>query len=502
MASRLVRPDVLLSAATFLLHAAFADRYGFFRDELYFIACGRHPAFGYVDQPPLVPLVAAATQAFGEDLVLLRLVAALGAAGAVYVTCALVRLCGGGTFAQTLAGVAVALALVVLALTTTLNTSSFEPLAWTLVAYLIARAVVLDEGRALLWAGLATGVALQIKYEIPFWLFGLFIGLLAVPERRIFARRELWFGLSIAALIAAPSVVWQAAHHWPFAELLAAAPAKNAAQPPLAYLLDQVVVWNPVFAPLWIAGALAPLLDRRLAPWRWLALAFLVVLACMLVLHGKDYYMAGAFPSMLALGAVLCERRLRNPALRAAYVFAGLTVVAIFSPLVLPVLAPNALVGYMRAVHQSPSETEKSFRGALLPQHFADQLGWRDFARQVGGIFASLPPEDRARTALVTSNYGEAGALDFYGPAYGLPPALSGHNSYYLWGTHGYGGSFILRINGSIERYRRLCRSAAVIATVRLSPLVMPEEREIPVILCRGLREPLPQAWPRFKHYE
>lgn len=500
---RLLQLDAVLAAATFLLHAALAHRYDFFRDELYFIIAGRHPAFGYVDQPALVPLVAALTQSSGENLFLLRLVPAVAAAATVFVTCAFARLSGGGRFAQGLSGVAVALALIMLALTTTFNTSSFEPLAWTLVAYLIARAVLDDDGRALLWAGVATGMALEIKYEIPFWLLGLAVGLAAVPQRRIFARRELWLGLGIALAIAAPTIFWQAAHGWPFAELLAAAPEKNANPGPLAFVVSQIVVWNPIFAPVWIAGIVAPFAGNRLAPLRWLSIAFVAVFGLMFLLQAKDYYLAGAYPAMLALGASAVERSLRSIVLRSAYLTAGIAVAVVFLPLALPILAPAELAAYMRALHQTPDEGEKSFRGALLPQQLADQLGWREFTRDVAAVYGALPPADRARAAIVTSNYGEAAALDFYGGAYGLPPALSGHNSYYLWGTHGYDGSIVLRVNGDFARYRKLCTHPPSIAgRFGPSPYVMPYEHDGPIILCRGLRDPFPHAWQRFKHYD
>ena len=388
-----VRIDAALAAATFALHAAFAGRYDFFRDELYFIICGRRPAFGYVDQPPLIPLVAALTQSLGENLILLRLVAALGAAATVYITCAFARLAGGGRFAEAIAGIAVASAGLPLALATTLNTSTFEPFLWTLLAYLVALAVLLERPSTLLWAGSSPGSRSEMKYEIPFWIAALAIGLACTPMRAIFARREMLYGTAIALAVAAPSVVWQAGHGWPFAELLAAAPDKNAIAPAPVWIFNQILNWNPVFALVWIGGVVLALQTPSL---RWLSVAFLSVTAMMLLLHGKEYYMAGGFPAMFAIGAVWIEHALWRPASRIAYVAAGLAIAALGAPMALPVLDPPALVGYMRAVHFTPTGDEKGFQSVMIEQLFADQLGWRDFERRIAAVYRALPAGDRA----------------------------------------------------------------------------------------------------------
>ena len=204
-----------LALATLLLHLATDGRYDFFRDELYFIVCGRHPAFGYVDQPPLVPLWAAFSQLFGENLLLLRLPAAVAAAATVYVVCALARLAGAGRFGEFLAGFAFAFAPMSLGIDYELNTTNFEGLAWTLCAYLVMRRIVLDDRRAMIRLGVVVGIALEIKYALPFYLMALAIGLLCTPQRRIILTRETGIATIIAVILAAPSIVWQGTHGSP-----------------------------------------------------------------------------------------------------------------------------------------------------------------------------------------------------------------------------------------------------------------------------------------------
>jgi 4-amino-4-deoxy-L-arabinose transferase-like glycosyltransferase len=489
-----------LAAAVFVLRLPLANRYDVFRDELYFIVCGRHPAFGYVDQPPLVPLLAAAFFSIGHQTWLLRVPALLAAAALVWLTVRFARLLGGGDGAAWTAGVMAAVAPMFLGMFATFNTTVFEPLAWTAVAYGLARAALRDDRRALVWAGVVTGLALEAKYAIPSWLIALGIGLLLTPQRRLLARRELWLGFALAVVIALPSIAWQAANGWPFAELVRAAGDKNVSVPPLAFIANQIFVMNPLFAPVWIAGIAAPFAWRDLAPARFAALAFLAVAAIVIASHGKDYYLAAAYPPLFALGAVAFERIVRRAAVRTAYLAAAVAFSAVAAPIALPILPPPALIAYMQRLHLAPAQTEKSFAGTALPQEFADQLGWHDFVRQTGAAWSALPPEVRAHTSVLVDNYGEAAAIDVYGAQYGLPPALSGHNQYYLWGRRGQPATDLLRVQNRVERLRRYCADVRTLGTTS-SPYAMAYENGKSIAYCRGLHPPLAQLWPNLKNY-
>ena len=487
-----------LAALTAVVHLAFADRYDFFRNELYYIVCGRHPAFGYADQPPLVPLVAAATQVFGLNVWLLRLPGALAAASLVPLTASFTRLLGGVPGAAFVAAAAGAIAPALIALTQIMTTSTFEPLAWTLCAYLIARAVVLDDRRALIWAGVAAGVALQAKYGIFLWLAGLFVGLLLTRDRKILAARQCWIGAALALVIAAPSLIWQTINGWPFFGVMLhhTVAHTNFTGGPLEFTVGQLLAMNAVLAPLWLAGLIAPFVSSRLQPARFLAIGYVVTAALIIGLRGKDYYLFPAYPALFAIGAVACARV--TVWLAAPWFVLATANTALLAPLVLPILDPPALSAYLDNYHLHPAPDELAAVGAPLTQVYSDELGWRALEQQVAAIYRALPPEDQRRAAIVASNYGEAAAIDVYGSADHLPPALSGQDQYWFWGPRGYDGSVVIHINGDPEHWRPNCASLDIAGNFG-APYVMPYETNRPIFVCRGLRVPLAEAWDRFK---
>lgn len=490
-----------LAAATAALRLTLVDRFDVFRDELYFIACGRHPALGYVDQPPLIPLLAAAAYGLGRHLWLLRLPGILAAGALVWLTIAFVRLLKGRNAAAWAAGLAVALAPIFLGLTATLNTTTFEPLAWTALAYALARAVLLDDRRALIWGGALAGIALEMKYAIASWLLALALGVLATAQRRLFARRALWLGLALTVAIGAPSVLWQAAHGFPFRELVAATAQKNIAVQPPAFIATQLLVLNPAFAPLWVAGIVAPFALRDLRPLRFLAIAYLLEAALIMTTPSKDYYLAAAYPTLFALGAVAFERIVRTAWLRVLYLSFGFALAALIAPLAIPILDPAPLVAYERALHIAPVASEKSGRNLRIPQAFADQLGWRDFVREIAAAYNAVPKSERTSTAILVENYGEAAAIDVYGASAGLPPALSGHNQYFLWGLRGQHPANVVYVTHHAADIEDYCTSIRPLGRT-FSPYAMPYENGKIIALCSGIRPALAQLWPLMKDYQ
>jgi hypothetical protein len=490
------RIALLWAGVALVVHLAVANRYGLFRDELYFIVCGRHPAFGYADQPPFVPLVAAIVYALGHQLWVVRAVPALAAAGAVLVTVALARFCGGKAGAAHLAGASVATAPFLLALGGTLNTTAFDPLLWTALALLFARAALAGDRRALVWAGVLAGISLEIKYYVVVWVAALMLGCALTAWRELLGRRELALGALIAAVVAAPSIIWQAVHGWPFAQLVHNAGQKDIAVGPVPFLLGQLLAMNPIAAPVWLAGAVAPFARADLRAVRALGIAFIVALTVTIAGHGKDYYVAAAYPTAFAVGAVALERALAAR-FRTGYVVAIAATAAVLAPTVLPYLHPAAVRGYFAALHAPLPQEEKSGLGAL-PQYFADQFGWPELAAVVAKVYAGLPPAERARAYVLGRNYGEAAAVDVYDAGLGLPPALSGHNQYGFWGPRGYDGAVLIDIGATVKDDLRSCRSATLAATFS-APYVMPYEDHLGIVVCRGLRIPVGRAWQRVR---
>ncbi len=503
---RVDRTATIAALVTFVLHLAANPHYGFFRDELYFIICGFHPAWGYVDQPPVVPLLAAGSQLFGHSLFLLRALPAAFAAGGVYVTCLLVAELGGGLFAAVLASLAFFAAPVLLAFGQKAGPDMVGMWLWPLAALYVLRIVKGADPRWWLAAGACIGVALESKYSAIFFALALVVGLLLTPQRRVLFSRWFFGAIVVAVAIALPNFLWQALHGFPMRELLRnGANGKNTVPSPVLFLVQQLILTNLFLAPIWIVG-LVWLFFNRTA--RFLGWAYVLLIVMMIALHAKHYYPADVYPILVAAGGVIFEiwtRRL--VAIRALLVAGAVAAALFFAPITLPVLSEEQTLGYAAFVSQAlhikktAMQTER-FRTSALPEDFADMHGWPELAAAVATIYAGLPPAQRAEAAIVASNYGEAAAIDFFGGRYGLPPALSGHNNYWLWGTHGYSGNVVIDVNGDCGRtdFPGLFRSARLV-TRSNPPWVISYEQSIPISLCEDITQPLTTLWPKLRHY-
>lgn len=502
-----VRRTALIAALTvFVIHLIANPHYGFFRDELYFIICGFHPAFGYVDQPPIVPLLAAASQLFGHSLFLLRALPAAFAAAGVYVTCLLVAELGGGVFAAVLASLAFFAAPVLLSFGQKVGPDMVGMWLWPLAALYVLRVAKGGDPRWWLAAGACIGVALESKYSALFFAVALVVGLILEPQRRVLFSRWFLAGVGVAALIALPNFIWQAVHGFPMWELLQnGAHGKNTVASPALFLFQQLILTNLFVSPVWICGLIWLVFNKY---GSFLAYAYLVLIFMMIALHAKHYYPADVYPIYMAAGGVAIEgwtRRLLP--VRALLVIATAAAAIFFAPIVLPVLDEPSTVGYAAFVSQvlhvkkSAMATEVH-RTSVLPEDYADMHGWPELAATVAKIYNSLPPAQRAQAAIKTDNYGEAAAIDFFGPQYGLPPAISGHNNYWLWGTHGYTGNVLIDVNGDCGRkdLPGLYHSARLITRFN-PPWVISYEQDIPISLCEGITVPLSTLWPKLRFY-
>jgi len=499
-----VRLIAAFAAGTVLVHFLFNGNYGYFRDELYFLACGDHLAWGYVDMPPMVALVARVSRALlGDSLFAIRLLPALAGGATVALTGLLARESGGRAFAQALAMLTAATAPLLLAMGSFLSMNAFDPLLWTGCAYVLVR--ILKGGDRRLWLAFGTiaGLGLENKESMLFFGGAIVVGLLLTPEREVLFSRWMWLGGLIAFLIFLPTLLWQAVHHFPLLEELAnvKASTKNAPMGPLAFLGAQIMMAGPAAAPVWALG-LYYLFFGQAGRYRALGWAYVVMAAAFITLHGKAYYIGPIYPMLFAAGGVMIEELTARTAtfgLRTA-ILAVLSVSAlIVAPIAMPILPVEAFIKYQRMLHVEPPRTETRAL-AELPQLFADMFGWENMTATVARAYDSLPPNERADAAIFASNYGEAGAIDFFGPRYGLPKAISGHMSYFLWGPRNYSGKVVIAIGGNEQRYRRLFGSVEQTATIR-SRYVMPDENDLPVFVLRNPKLPLNQLWPQTKLY-
>ncbi len=492
-----------MGLATLAIHLIFNAGYGIFRDELYFIVCGGRPAWGYVDQPPLIPLLASWSHAlFGHSLVGFRLIPALALSATVALSVVFARTLGGGRFAQWLVGICVLFSPYFLALGQLFITDIFQPLTWLACGWFLVRLAKSGDERWWIPVGVVVGLSLLSKYAIAFYVVALGIGLLATPQRRSLKRPWFYVCALIGAMLVLPNVLWQQAHGWPFLELgKAAVNGKNVALSPVAFFAQQLLLMGPLAAPVWIAGLWACLHRPTLAVYRTFAIAYVILFVFFVVSHGKAYYITPIYPTLLGLGAVAVENWLQGARLRRAALIAVSVAGVMSAPMAIPVLSEKAFIAFSRALGMAPSATAAEHQKlGLLPQNFADQHGWPEMATQVAAVYNALPPAERAKAVFLGLDYGEAAAIDVFGQPLGLPPAISGHNNYYLWGPQGHDGSVLIVLGpywGELFTAYTKVEAAGEI----VNPYAMPYETG-PIYVLRDPKMPFSLLWPRLKHYD
>jgi len=487
------RSVLAVAAAAVLIHFLTAPRYGYFRDEFYILACGRHLDWGYVDHAPLVGLIARLTSiTLGTSLYALRFVIGLSAALKSVFTALLARELGGNTFAIVLAAFSTLLVPGFLAIDNQFSLNTWEPLFWMATLLVVLIATRLHRPKLLLWAGLFGGLGLENKHSAIFFLIALVVGLVLSPARRLLREPYLYLAACIAALLFLPNLLWQIAHNFPTLEFLrnVSSTHKNVELPPAKFILGQLLTLNPTNALLWLPGLYFLL---RSTTFRFLGVTYLVLLTIFIVLHGKDYYLVPIYPVLLAAGAVFwCTKR--RPYWLVAVLIAG--ALPTF-PIVLPLLPAQQVAPFMAKLGVAPSKTEASHDGPL-PQYFGDEFGWPELAAATAQVYAALPLDEQLRTAVYTANYGEAGALEFYSSSFRLPRILSAHNTYWYWGA-GASPQTLILVNS--ERLIREGQCSSVTEGPDVGhPLAMAYEH-FRIRVCHGLKQPLPSLWPKLKHW-
>jgi hypothetical protein len=503
MSAAAVLPALAVAAVGFALHAILIEQYGWFRDEFYYVVCGERLAFGYVDHPPLVAVIARlARTVLGDSLAALRL-PSIGAGALVVLGAGLLaREMGGNRFAQLIAALCALIAPVYLFLFHIFSMNSFDVLFWTAGALVLAR--ILTTGRATLWLlfGAVAGLGLLNKHSMLFFGFGVAAGLLLTRQRLHLRSPWFWLGGSIAAAMFLPHLLWQARHGWPTIEFIRNATRdKNLGLSPAAFAAEQVLQMHPLTLPIWLGGLLWLLLSRDGRPFRVFGIMYLAIAAVLISQSSKAYYLAPVYPVLFAAGSTAIASRLdRLPPSRgrsaaaAAMVFVLATGGAALAPLTLPVLPVARLTTYLQTLGVEVSSGERHRVGSL-PQHFADMHGWDAILDEIERVYRSLPAGEREVARVFGQNYGEAGAVDVLGRQRGLPRALSGHNNYFLWGP-GDAGTLIV-IGGAEDDNRRHCAGLERAGLIRCG-LCMPYEDEQPVYICRGFD---PADWPAVKNY-
>jgi hypothetical protein len=485
--------------------------YGYFRDEFYYIICGRNLAWGYVDHGPGVAVQARLALAiFGKSLAGIRMFSALAGATRIFLTGMLAWSIGGRRPAQALAMLGVLLAPQYLGTDSYLSMNSVESLFW--MTCLLAVVMMVRGGVSPRWwllFGASAGLGLLNKPSMTFFLVALLLGLLLTPQRSVLMNRWAAIGVALLVVIALPNLMWQIHNHWPTLEFLRNGKIenKNIKLSPLAFIGVQITNLNPVTLLIWGAGLVWLLRNPLAKSWRWIGFTYLLFLALMMALHAKDYYVAPIYPVLFAAGGVAWERRFADrPAVAQGRTFAFVGIESILFvtailllPLSIPVLRPPAWLVYTKSTHlYGRNGNSENAASGPLPQFYADRFGWQEEVDQVSRVYRALSPEDQKIVGISCSNYGEASAINFLG--HDLPFAISGQNNYWLWGPHGYSGELMIVITGGTpDQVREIYDSVQVVGRMD-NPLAMPFEHRN-IYLVRRRNKNLTLDWPGFKHY-
>ena len=493
----------LAALATFAVHAACWGRYGLFRDELYYLVCGQRLSTGYVDQPPGIALVARlAYSLFGTWVPGLRAFSWIAGAATVYLTGRLAARISGSGVAATVAAVAASACLLLVGVAHHLSMNAFEPLLVLALVHVLLRLTQGGDPRLWVAAGGLAGLAVLMKYTAAPLCLALLVGVAVTPARR--ALRTAWVlaGATVGVLVVLPNFLWQATHGFPFLEMVHAAVTwKNTPITPLGFLLGMLREAN-LNTPLWAGGLAWLLFAPRARAARFMGVGALIQFLVLAFGHAKPYYAAALVPILVAGGGVVVSALVRSATVRWAYGALVVANAAVFAPASIPLLPLDALLRYLGALGARPPVNER-LEQSVLPQDFADELGWRELTAGVARVYRSLPPEEQVHAAVFTFNYGVASALEILGPEQGLPRglAVSGHNQFWFWGIPPGRGDPMIVVGSRKDDCSGVYKESMVGEQLPSTPYVMPYEDAHTLWICRCLSVPLRSLPPSVRNF-
>jgi len=498
-------PDiaVLLVPALFklVLHLMTIRGYGLHGDELYYLACSDHLDWGYVDHPPLSVLILKVFRLIlGDSFFSIRLLSALAGFATVLLTGLLARRMGAGRYGQLLASVCAIVAPLYLGLGHIFSVNALDLLFWVAAFHVMLSILDGGSGRNWVWLGVISGLGVQNKVSVLFLGFALVAGLALSSQRRLLLSRGPWLGGLVAGILVLPQIAWEIANGWPTLEFIHNAQTrKNVALPLLDFIKEQIFQVNPLTFPVWAAGLFFLLFHSRMRSYRALGWCYLALLALFVTQGGKPYYLGPVYSLLFAAGAVVTETAVLRSWLRASLLMLLLASGTVLAPFVLPVLPVDGFIQYSQALGMKPSSGERFDEGAL-PSYFANMFGWDKLAEVVHSVYQSLPPDDQKRCAILGQNYMQAGAIDYYGRRLGLPHALAGHNSYWLWGFGNQSNEVMIIIGGRREDIAKAFEEVEQKAVFR-DPHIQPMHSNQPIFVVRKPKMSLAEIWPLIRFY-
>ena len=490
-----------LLACLILLVTNILDSYGIFRDEYYFMACSRHLALGYVDQPPLsIFFLAVSRFLFGDSLFAIRLLPALIAGAIVFLTGLMARRMGGGKTAVAIAGLTAGLSPFILGQNSHYSINSWSMLFWALAAYLTIWLFKTDNPRIWLPLGLVIGLGLLNKIDMLWFVFGLAMAVLLSKQRRHLASRWPYLAALIAFMLFLPYVIWNIQNNFPHMEFIRnASQLKYGSIRRFDFIGGIIMEHNPFTLPIWLAGLYFCFFHKAGRAFRALGIIFVSVFLILLVNgHSKAEYLSSAFPMLFAAGAVQIEILSTKKLLHwMKYALPGVAALSslAFLPLAIPILPVQAYIGYTRVLGISQKSVE-AHQLNELPQSYADRFGWEELAKTVSAAYQTLPENERSKTIIYAHNYGEAGAIDYYRGKYDLPPVICPHNSYWFWGW-AYAKKDIevmIIIGGRIEDHLHSLQDVRQVDVHRCR-YCLPYENNLPIFIGKTLKRTMSEIW-------
>jgi len=501
---KIVLAIVAIGCLTLHLLVNLTGAYGFFRDELYYIACSDHLAWGYVDQPPFSLLVLKISRLlFGDSLTAIRLTPVLMHIGTVVLTGLRVKEMGGKTFALLIACLAVALSPIHLGMSLIFSMNSIDTFIWALSVYLILKLINTQNQKYWIWLGIVLGIGLMNKISVLFLGSGIFVGFI-LTNRQWFATRWPYITGVIVFILFSPYVLWNMANDYAHLEFIHnASTSKYAGLSAMSFIKDQLLFLNPIATPVWIAGLLGLLFYSPLSKYRILAWIYLTAFA-ILIVNGtsKGEYLAPAYASLFAAAGVFAEKKLTSKKvvwIKYAYPILILVIAIFLLPMILPVLSVDKYISYSKKLGIVPSSNEGK-KLSDLPQFYADMFGWKEKAKDVAAVYNTLSKDEKEKCAIYSTNYGRCGAIDFFGVQYGLPKSIGVHNNYWIWGPRDYTGEVMIILGGTLEEHVDDFESVTL-EGVSSCDHCMPYENNVNIFIGRGLKYKIKDVWTHEKNY-
>ncbi len=495
---------IYLSLFKLALVIIFAGNYGLFRDEYYYIETSKHLAWGYVDLQPLSAVILAFSRAlFGDSILGIRIFSYLAGSAIVFISGLIAREMHGTKFAQVFTAFLVIFSGVILGNSGYFSMNSFDILLSALLFYFLIR--LINNGNPKLWLviGLLFGIGLQNKLTFLFLGFGLAVGLIFTKYRNQIKSKELWIGAAIALVIFLPNIIWQVTNSYPTLEFMRnATEYKNKSMGVIEFSLGSLQELNPGYVLFIFTAFYFLFFDKKGKAYNIIGWIFVSVFFVFVFNNGKPYYMGVLYPVMLAAGVIgadiLIEKYLRN-FVRIILVVLVIPFAIIVTPFAIPVLNVDTFIKYSETLGTKPESGERSKLG-LLPQFYADRFGWKDMVKKVALAYNKLSPEEKKEVLIFGQNYGEAGAVNFYRKQFNLPPAISSHNNYWIWGyPENFKGKILIVIGSNIKDNSKFFKNVELAAT-HSSKYGMPYEN-VDIFICKDPKMPIGDIWEKIKHF-